>query len=101
MTIQITDQQIENIARAVQPDYTDDNGEEYPLEVIVDAVENWLLRTINAIDESPTWHVVESGRYGDTMERFEINLQCQYLGYVQCRRHPLSHSIYCEEHQKE
>ena len=47
--IQITDQQIENIARVVQPDYTDDNGEEYPLGVLVSSVENWLLRTINAI----------------------------------------------------
>lgn len=101
--MQITDLQIKEMAEEIRAEILDEeDGSEYPLDRVVEATRNWLMRTFKNMSDSPVWYATNSGSgYGDTsVAEFRMDLCCAYFGWAQCRDIPVPGGIYCKVHKE-
>jgi hypothetical protein len=101
MPITISDQQIQSIALELEQNL-DICDLEVSLDQIKVAVENWLLRTIYAIEQSPEHYMGGPMQYANSrVPEFKIKPLCVHFGWKHCDNAPQLGSVFCKDHQGE
>lgn len=101
--IQITDETIKTIAEDLLENYVEQYDDEPPITLAqtCEAVENWLLRTINEIEINPAFYAPGTMQLMNSRVpefREPHRLQCIHFGWSACQNRPEPHQIYCAEH---